>query len=90
MSNNSRINPMYVDSTGGLVNPLTEVYVTGIMILPSNATWAITIQDGAGYNKFLASNVAAGACMPPEEIYSVGLAVTTLTNCTALIYTRNI
>lgn len=89
MANNSRINPMYVDSTGGLVNPATEVRVVGIMLLPSNATWAITIKDGVGNYKFFADNVGVGACMVPEDFISTGLEVTTLTNCTALIYTRN-
>ena len=90
MSNNSRTNPMYVDSTGGMINPNTNITVVGIMILPSNATWAITIQDGDGKNKFFASNLGAGACMPPVDFNSTGLAITTLTNCTALIYTANI
>jgi hypothetical protein len=61
--------------------------IGGIMVLPSDATWAITIKDGAGNYKFFASNVAAGSCMPPcVPFRSTGLEVTTLTNCTALIY----
>jgi hypothetical protein len=88
MANNSRVNPFYVDSTGGLVNPLTELTVTGIMILPSNATWAITIKDGAGNTKFFANNTGAGACIPPRYFSSTGLEVTTLTNATALIYVQ--
>ena len=90
MSNNSKINPIYIDATGSLIGVNSQLTVEGVMILPSNATWAITIKDGVGNVKFFANNVAAGACMPPEQFVSTGLEVTTLTNCTALIYTRNL
>ena len=86
MANNSRTNPMYADSVGGLVNPNTVVTVVGIAILASNATWAITIQDGAGNTLYHASNTAGSAGIPPRSFTSTGLAVTTITNCTTLIY----
>jgi hypothetical protein len=86
MANNSRTNPFQVDSTGGLVNPLTEVRVNGIMITPSNATWSLIIKDGVGNTKFSANNLSVGACMIPDQFASIGLEVTTLSNCTALIY----
>jgi hypothetical protein len=62
--------------------------ISGIMVTPSNATWALIIKDSAGNTKFSANNVAAGASMPPcSPFISTGLEVTTITNCTALIYT---
>jgi hypothetical protein len=87
MSNNSRVNPFYVDGTGGLVNPNTEIMVSGILVTPSNATWAIIIKDGAGNTKFSSNNVGNLGGMPPcVPFKSTGFEVTTLTNCTALIY----
>ena len=89
MANNSRINPMYVDTTGSLIGVGTRVSINGILVLPSNATWAITIKDGAGNYKFFADNVGANGAMPPcVPFWSEGLQVTTLTNCTALIFTN--
>lgn len=90
MANNSRINPMFADtaSDARLVSDATEVMISGVMVVPSNATWACILKDGAGNTKFSANNVAAGACMPPAVPFlTTGLVVGTLTNCTALIYT---
>jgi hypothetical protein len=90
MSNNSRINPMYADtaSDARLVADGTVVNINGIMVIPSNATWACILKDGAGNTIFSANNVAAGAVMPPIQPFSTtGLVVNTLTNCTVLIYT---
>ena len=90
MANNSRINPMYADtaSDARLVSDTTQVMISGILVIPSNATWACIIKDGAGNIKFSASNVAAGAVIPPcVPFLSTGLVVNTLTACTALIYT---
>ena len=89
MSNNSRVNPFYVDGVGGLVNPNTELMISGIMITPSNATWALIIKDGTNINiVFSANNVGNLGGMPPVVPFKVtGLNVTTVTNCTALIYT---
>jgi len=89
MSNNSRINPMYIDTTGSLIGVNTRISINGILVLPSNATWAITIKNGAGDTIFFADNVGSNGAMPPcVPFWSTGLEVTTLTNCTALIYTN--
>lgn len=90
MSNNAKINPMYADTAANarLVNDATEVEISGVLVIPSNATWACVLSDAAGNIKFSASNVAAGAVIPPcVPFRTTGLVVTTLTNCSALIYT---
>lgn len=90
MANNSRINPMYVDtaSSARLINDATVLMISGIMCIPSNATWAVILKDGAGNVKFSANNVGAGASMPPcQPFLTTGLVVDTLTNATCLIYT---
>ncbi len=85
MANISNVNPIYVDSTGGLLN--ADVMVGGIMITPSNATWALIVKDKAGNTIFSANNVGNLGGMPPTLPFkSSGLVVTTVTNCTALIY----
>jgi hypothetical protein len=90
MANNSRINPMFADtaSDARMVSDATEVMIKGILVIPSNATWACILKDGAGNTIFSASNVAAGSVMPPcTPFLTTGLVINTLTNCTALIYT---
>lgn len=89
MANNSRINPMLADtaSDSRLVSDTSVLTITGILVIPTNATWACILKDGAGNTIFSASNVAAGAVMPPCRPFSTtGLVVNTLTNCSALIY----
>jgi hypothetical protein len=81
---------MYADtaSDSRLVRGTTELMISGVMVVPSNATWACILKDEAGNIKFSASNVAAGAVMPPcVPFKTTGLVVNTLTNCTVLIYT---
>lgn len=89
MSNNSRVNPMYVDGTGGLVNSTAELMISGITVTPTNSTWALIIKDGTNNNiVFSANNIGNLGGMPPCIPFKVtGLIVTTVTNCTALIYT---
>jgi hypothetical protein len=93
MANNSRINPMYADvaSNARLVNDATKVTITGILCIPTNATWVVQLNDGVGNIIFYADNVAAGRGISPEGGFSTtGLVVATLTNAKVLIYTRNI
>lgn len=90
MANNSRINPMFADtaSDARMVSDATELMISGVLVIPSNATWACILHDGAGNIKFSASNVAAGSVMPPTVPFmTTGLVINTLTNCTVLIYT---
>ena len=90
MANNSRINPMFADtaSSARMVSDGTELMISGVLCIPSNATWAVILKDGAGNVIFSASNVAAGAVMPPVvPFHTTGLVIDTLTNATALIYT---
>ena len=85
MANISNTNPIQVDGTGGLLN--AEVMVSGIMITPSNATWAFIVKDKVGNTVFSANNTGNLGGMPPcVPFNSNGLVVTTVTNCTALIY----
>ncbi len=87
MANITNTNPLYVDATGHLISVGVELKIMGVLVLPSNATWAITLQDGAGKNIFFSDNVGNGKGMPPVMPFlTTGLQVTTLTNCTALIY----
>lgn len=91
MANNSRINPMYADtaSDARMISDGTDIQISGVLVIPSNATWACILKDGAGNIKFSASNVAAGSVMPPcKPFHSTGLVINTLTNCTVLIYTN--
>lgn len=90
MANNARINPMFADTASGarMCNDATELTISGILCIPSNATWAVILKNGAGNVIFSASNVAAGAVMPPcKPFKTTGLVIDTLTNATALIYT---
>jgi hypothetical protein len=85
MSNVSSTNPIQVDSTGGLLN--ADVMIGGIMITPSDPTWALIIKDKNGNTIFSANNTGNLGGMPPSVPFkSSGLVVTTVTNCTALIY----
>jgi len=90
MANNSRINPMLADtaSDSRLISDDSVLMISGVMVQPSNATWACILHDGSGNVIFSASNVAAGAVMPPcVPFLTTGLIVNTLTNCVAYIYT---
>lgn len=84
--NNSRTNPFQVNATGGLVNPNTEITISGISVMATNATWALKITDGAGNIIYEADNVAG---MPPNPVMpfkTTGCEVVTVTACRALIY----
>lgn len=89
MANNSRINPMYVDtaSSSRLVSDTTRLNISGIVPIASNATWAIVLKDGAGNVVYQASNLVGVPAFPCLPFFTVGLIVDTLTACTALIYT---
>jgi hypothetical protein len=81
---------MFADtaSDARLVSDTTQLMISGVLVIPSNATWSCILKDGSGDTIFSASNLAAGAVIPPCVPFSVtGLVVGTLTNCTALIYT---
>jgi hypothetical protein len=86
MANNSRINPMYVDtaSSARLVNDTSVVDIVNIIPIASNATWAVILKDGAGNVIYSASNVAGIPTV--ESFQTTGLVVDTLTNATCLIY----
>ena len=90
MANNSRINPMFADTASGarMVSDTTQVMISGVMCKPTNATWVVELQDGAGNVIFYADNVAAGAVMPPTVPFLVtGLVIGTLTNAEVFIHT---
>jgi hypothetical protein len=61
--------------------------IKGIQPIPSNATWAVILKDGAGNTIYSASNVAAGNGFIASPFKTTGLVVGTLTNATVLIHT---
>jgi hypothetical protein len=90
MANNARVNPMYADtaSNARMVNDATELTINGILCIPTNATWVVQLNDGAGNIIFYADNVAAGTGIPPRDGFkTTGLVIATLTNASVLIYT---
>jgi hypothetical protein len=81
---------MYADtaSNARLVNDATELMISGVICIPTNATWVVQLNDGAGNIIFYADNVAAGHNIPPcVPFKTTGLVVATLTNAKVLIYT---
>lgn len=88
MTNNSRQNPFYVDTTGSLISVGCEVMITGIVVAPTNATWAIVLKDGAGNTVYTANNVGGVPIQfPCVPFMTTGLECTTATAIVALIYT---
>lgn len=89
MANNSRLNPMYVDtaSSSRLVSDSTEIMISGIIPIASAATWSIILKDGAGNIIYSANNNLGVPSLPAVPFRTTGLVVDTLTSCTALIYT---
>jgi hypothetical protein len=86
MANIGTTNPIQIDGTGGILN--AEIMISGIIVTPSDSTWALIIKDKVGNTIFSANNVGNLGGMPPcVPFKSNGLVVTTVTNCTALIYT---
>ena len=90
MANNSRINPMLADtaSNSRLVSDTTPIMITAIIVKPSNATWAVTIRDGAGNNIFDANQIGGPITFSPSVPFlTTGLVINTLTAATVYIYT---
>jgi hypothetical protein len=89
MSNNSRINPMYVDtaSSSRLVSDSTSLMINNIAVVASNATWSCILKNGAGSIVYSASNIAGVPSAFTVPFLTTGLVVDTLTACTLLIYT---
>ena len=87
MANNTRTNPVQVDSTGGLYNTTSEITISGISVMASNATWAVKLTDAAGNTIYEADNIAGMPPGPAIPFKTTGVQVTTLTNAKILIYT---
>lgn len=90
MSNNSRTNPMQVNtaSDSRLVSDTTQVMISGIVIAPTNATWSCILKNGVGDIIFSGNNnYAPLGILPVTPFLVTGLVVNTLTNCSVLIYT---
>ena len=88
MSNNSRIQPIFIDtaSSSRLVGVNTEVMISGIIPIASAATWSIILKNEAGDVIYSANNNAGIPDFPSVPFKTTGLVVDTLTSCTALIY----
>jgi hypothetical protein len=89
VANNSRIQPLFVDtaSSSRLVSDTTEIMISGILPIPSAATWAVILKNGAGDIIYSANNTGG---IPPNPIVpfkTTGLVIDTLTSATCLIYT---
>lgn len=87
MANALTVNPMYIDATCTVLLANTQTVISGIQILPSNATWAVTLKDGANNTVYHANNTTASNGFMSKSFRVTGLKVTTLTACTLLIYT---
>jgi uncharacterized protein YfaS (alpha-2-macroglobulin family) len=89
MANVRNGNTVYVDATGDLTTSGTRVYF--IVLTPTSGSASIVLQDaGANVNKFRADQTASNG----TQVYDFsarplyfpgGVAVSTLTNCTATI-----
>ena len=88
MANYSRIQPFYVDtaSSSRLISGTTEIMISGIIPIASNATWAIILKNEAGDIIYSANNFLGVPNSPSVPFKTTGLVVDTLTSCTALIY----
>lgn len=76
-----------VDSTGVIFGPGTAPMITGVYIVPSNATWELVLEDAAGEIVFSANNVGASVSYMTKPFLTRGLEVATATNITrAVLY----
>jgi hypothetical protein len=85
MANNSRLNPMIVDtaSSARLVTDTTVLSISGIKVVPNNTTWSVILKDGSGNIVYQdATNQGAEFMTTPWN--TTGLVVDTLTNITAV------
>lgn len=65
------------------------LYVKGVLVDPSGASWVVAVTDAAGTVVFSAKGSDAVSRFYPVEDTWVGANVTTATNLTALyVYTR--
>jgi len=81
---------MYVDtaSDSRLVSDSTQVMISAIVMILSNATWSVILKDGSGNIIFQADNNGSSAPFCPSVPFlTTGLVVNTLTNAKLLIYT---
>lgn len=76
---------LVIDSTGVIFGPGTAPMITGVSIVPSNATWAVILEDAAGEVVFSANNVGASVNYMTKPFLTRGLEVATLTNITTLV-----
>ena len=85
MANNSRLNPMIVDtaSSARLVSDTTVLMITGIKVVPNNTTWSVILKDGAG-NVVYRDATNQGGFFMATPFSTTGLVVDTLTNITAV------
>jgi hypothetical protein len=89
MANNSRTNPMQVDtaSSARLITDTTTISISGIKVIPNNTTWSVILKDGLG-NVIYQDNNNTGGEFFATPFNTTGLVVDTLTNITkVLIYT---
>lgn len=89
MSNNSRIQPIFIDtaSSSRLITGTVDVMISGIIPIASAATWSFILKNEAGDIIYSANNNAGIPAFPCIPFKTTGLVVDTLTSCTGLIYT---
>ena len=83
----SRTNPMVITtSTTGLIGVSTELYISGVGVFASNATWSASLTDASGDLKWKADNVAGVPPTPAVPFRTTGLNAT-VSSCELYIYT---
>jgi hypothetical protein len=92
MANNSRTNPMQMDSVGDCIGVGSPVHISGIVVIASGDTWSAILKDGAGNVVFRAdsdlTNHRSVYFAPAEPFLSTGLRLDTATDIAlVLIYT---
>lgn len=88
MANSATGNPLFIDTVGTIFGANVTFNISGFLVTPSNATWAVILKDTTGRVIFSANNTSPnlGAWSTPFSV--VGLVADTLTNITSvLIYT---
>jgi hypothetical protein len=85
MSNKVLEGRIVIDSTGIIYGPGKATMITGVSIVPSNATWSVVLEDASGEIIYSANNVGVSVSQLTKPIFCRGLEVATLTNITTLI-----
>lgn len=85
MANDLTKTPLIIDTVAEISG--ATVQISAIVVLATNATWAVTLQDKAKRDVFKATQVAGPITFSPAEPITVnGLYCATLTNASIYVY----